>query len=210
MKEIKDNIIVIKSTPIANGKQVVFFGENFGKKRASVKGESTPSSKLKMATQPFCFLEAVFFERETGVLSFKTIEVESTNLEIAKDFDRLTAASLVLEVLETSSMAGEPNALKFHLAKIAISKIAAGVAPKGDPLISALWFMLKTIEMEGYGTANDFKINDKITQKILVDIESHDISKIDFIKPNEKELNLLKKYLKEVYFASFGATLNTI
>lgn len=201
MEEIKDKVIVIKSTKIKEAdKMVSLFSLSSGLIKAKLVGVLKPNAKLKFLTQPFCFAEVSLVKKGDFYTVTGAYPIE-TFFGITSDLDKFQAASCVLEILESFSLS-ENSYPEVFVSALKTFEIIEFENENIKPIL--IKFMLDVFKNAGYGFILDkcSECGSKILTKPYFDLREGNVvclaCKNDFsIKIGEEVLTTLKIISKE-------------
>lgn len=115
--------------------------------RAVAKGMRKPTSRFAGRLEPACVVDLM-------LASGRTLEIvsdaRSVDLHAAlrQEYDRLTAASVVLDVLDKMAVEGQPEERLFGLACATLSALESAEPSRQRAVVTG--FLLKAMSMHGY------------------------------------------------------------
>jgi DNA repair protein RecO (recombination protein O) len=158
--------IVLSSMPYREKDKLIhIYSVELGKITAILKGVSAPNSKLKFASQQFCFAK---FEL-TGSKEFYTVkgvELIDSFFDLTSDYDNYTLASSMLEI---SSIILKPNIIAENMFLCLIKTLQNIVYNNIDSKLAIVKFYISVLDMIGYGL--NFTTCDNCGLKFVGDIK---------------------------------------
>ncbi|MFR2891375.1 DNA repair protein RecO [Peptoniphilus grossensis] len=138
--------IVLNEMEFGESSKIIrVFTRNYGKISIMVKGAMTPRSKNLSVSQVFG-LNEYLLKKGQNFYYIGDAKIVESNFKIRESYDSLIYASLLLEVLEKSSLGGEANKKVFDLMRKTLSFFNLSK----DPISLALAFELKYLSFIGY------------------------------------------------------------
>ncbi len=120
--------------------------------RAVAKGARKPKGRLGARVEPFSVLDLLLHTgRNLEIVA--EAETVATHDGLRADYDRMTAASVVVDVLDKSSTEGQAEPQLFEMALVTLDEMESAPVPALEPLVFA--FLLKSLAMQGYRPALD-------------------------------------------------------
>jgi DNA repair protein RecO (recombination protein O) len=120
--------------------------------RAVAKGARKSKSRLGARVEPFSVLDLLLHTgRNLEIIA--EAETVATHDALRADYDRTTAASVVVDVLDKGSVEGQAEPQLFEMALVTLDVMEAAPVSALEPLVLA--FLLKSLAMHGYRPALD-------------------------------------------------------
>jgi DNA repair protein RecO (recombination protein O) len=120
--------------------------------RAVAKGARKPKSRLGARVEPFTVLDLLLHTgRNLEIVA--EAETVSTHDALRSDYDRMMAASVVVDVLDKGSVEGQEEPQLFDMALVTLDVMDSAPVSALEPLVLA--FLLKSLAMHGYRPALD-------------------------------------------------------
>ena len=170
--------IVYRSQPHKEADKRVFILTEGGPFSAVVKGAKKEAARLKSFVEPFSFCEFTFFNRNDYYQVIGASPVFDFKSELLKDYDRLTAASVILEA-GVKSFDGEFEYLIDTLKALIISN---------NHLLTIIRFVQHTIHSSGYGY--EYQVYDAVESPLQL------LSYINY-NENTDDLKIEKSLIKK-------------
>ena len=181
-------------------KNILLFSLEQGKFWATLKGVKSPTAKMKIAQNPFCYGEFVVEEGKAGqiVTSFEAIE---TFHEISENVDKYFEGTAILEVLNTIDFSSkEEIARVFVLTIRALKALCFG---KVLPLYVLDKFLISLFDLTGTPLSTDrcSSCGSKAFERMFIDYSTGELVCVNCLKYGDEELAkttlLALKFLKE-------------
>lgn len=145
--------IVLNEMEFGESSKIIrVFTRNYGKISIMVKGAMTPKSKNLSVSQVFGVNEYLL-KKGQNFFYISDAKIVESNFKIRGSYENLVYASLLLEILEKSSLGGEANKKAFDLMRKSLSFFNSSK----DPISLALAFELKYLSFIGYRPKLDAK-----------------------------------------------------
>lgn len=199
-----------------SSKIIRVFTKEYGKISIMVKGAMSPKSKNLSVSQVFGVNEYLL-KKGQSFFYISDSKILESNFKIRENYDNLIYASILLEILDKSSISGETNKKAFDL----LRKTLKFYNFTKDPISLALAFELKYLSFIGYRPRLDIKeksyfsiregiidfqdpFSFSLTRKDLVYLNEilygklEDIENIENIEISRKKYlhNIIIKYIK--------------
>ncbi len=169
--EYKADALVLRAADYGeNDRMVTLLTAGRGKIGAAMKGVRRAGAKLNFASQPFCFAEYVFAERE-GRYTVTQAALHEGFYGLRGDIEKFYAGASVLEACDVFSGEGmESGALLVA----AVETLNAIETEDGHTMSALVAFLLQTLRVSGYPvTAGDCPVcGKKIAGKLYFDMTS--------------------------------------
>lgn len=237
MEEIKDKVIVLKSTNSKEKDKIVsLFCLTKGKLNATLKGVLNPKAKLKFLAQPFCFAEVSLVKRGSFYTVTNAYAIE-TFFSLTSDLEKYYIACGVLEILNTFTL----NESDYPEIFVSALKAFEFMEFEGtNPKTALIKFMLDAFKASGYGLRLDFcsecgakiltepyfdlssgnvlclscktQYSVKLTNQILANlkiINKEDFSNLKTIRISSAVQDEILNLLKKAYYSKFGVELKS-
>lgn len=238
MEEIKDKVIVIKSTPSKEKDKIVsLFSLSSGVLKAKLPGVLKQNAKLKFLSQPFCFADVSLVKKGEFYTVVGAYPIE-TFFGITSSLEKYSMGCLVLEVLSSFSISENayPEIFVSSLKTLELLEFEE-VNPK--PIL--IKFMLEVFKAAGYSFLFDkcsecggkiltqpyFNFSDgsvvclacknemseKISKDVLLSMKLINGENFDNLKTvnfKEKTLSEILSLLKKAYLLKFGTNLKSL
>jgi DNA repair protein RecO (recombination protein O) len=115
--------------------------------RAVAKGARKPRSKLGARVEPFSVLDLLLHTGRNLEIVAEAETVE-THDGLRADYDRTTAASVVVDVLDKGSVEGQPEPQLFEMALVTLDVMERAPVEPLEAVVLA--FLLKSLALHGY------------------------------------------------------------
>lgn len=147
MAIIKTEAIVIKRYELRETSLlVVFFTRDFGKVTGEMKGIRADPKKFASPVEVFSHNEIIFYQkRNSSVHLVSQCDLKNCFLAIKKNIPAITAASVIVELLDGIMAQEDKNEEVFHLALSALSELSAGNSEK---IVTV--FKIKLLSLSGF------------------------------------------------------------
>jgi DNA repair protein RecO (recombination protein O) len=120
--------------------------------RAVAKGARKSKSRLGARVEPFSVLDLLLHTgRNLEIVA--EAETVQTHGGLRADYDRTTAAAVVVDVLDKGSTEGQAEPQLFDMALVTLDVMETAPVPALEPLVLA--FLLKSLAMHGYRPSLD-------------------------------------------------------
>ncbi|MFH1380754.1 MAG: DNA repair protein RecO [Candidatus Omnitrophota bacterium] len=107
------------------------YTRDFGKLKLVSKGARTPDQRFISAYELFALCDMVFYERKKkGFFLLSQCELVNFFSKIREDFDRLTYAAYLIELLGSSTGFGDKNQRLFELLLNSLELLSGNASPK--------------------------------------------------------------------------------
>ena len=170
-QEIITKAIVIKSVNYKdNDKILTLLTPEHGKISASLRGANKPQAKLKFAGQLFCFAEFCLVQYGNNKTVKTATEIESF-FDVAKDFEKLSIGSSLLEISDKITKEGE-NCYSVFLNTL--KALQTLVFSSTSPKLILTKYMLEVFRICGYELIMDRckSCGAKFNNNIFMNIET--------------------------------------
>lgn len=149
MPLIETESLVIKSYNLAEAdKIVVLLTHDHGVVRGVAKGAKRLNSKFGSSLEPFSFVRAEYFQKESvELVSIQKIDLIKSNFTAAANPDFLQKFSYLGDLLITFSPPHDPNETLYRMVKACIVTAAEDV---GTLLSTGVYFELWLLRLAGY------------------------------------------------------------
>ena len=237
MEEIKDRVIVIKSTAFKEkDKLVSLFSLSGGLIKAKLTGVLKPNAKLKFLTQPFCFAE-VELVKKGDFFTVKSAYPLESFYGITCDLEKFKIGSAILEVLGTFSLSESSYPEVFISALKAFEFLEFG---SENPKPILVKFMLDVFARAGYGfvfdkcsecggkiltqayfdfdtgsvlclackNASSVKVGNEVISSLNI-ISRENFDNLKTIKFKDNVLDEILSLFKKAYYLKFGINLKS-
>ncbi|MCI5642912.1 MAG: DNA repair protein RecO [Peptoniphilus sp.] len=145
--------IVLNEMEFGESSKIIrVFTRNYGKISIMVKGAMTPKSKNLGVSQVFGVNEYLL-KKGQNFFYIGDAKIVESNFKIRDDYYNLIYASILLEILEKSSIRGEANERVFDLMRKSLNFFNF----TKDPISLAIAFELKYLSFIGYRPKLDIK-----------------------------------------------------
>lgn len=155
--EEKANGIVLGGVNVAeNDKILSVFTVEQGTVSAKIKGVKKAGAKLKFASEPFCFAEFIFLDKN----GFKTVinaSLIDSFYPIREDIRKFYAGSVVLEFIKKFAKENIVSHDLFFCAVDALKELAYGE----NYAFATVRFLISALSLAGYGLTFSATITDK-------------------------------------------------
>jgi len=145
----KTEAVVLKTINHGDTSRIItLYSRDTGKLKLIAKGVRSPKNKSSGLFQPTRHLQVVYYEKERSELQlFKSGELMNGFFGLEDDFDRLTLAQVMVELLDRSTEGEEGHEAIFHLVTNDLHQLST----KGKSPASVYWhFHLHLLKELGY------------------------------------------------------------
>lgn len=140
--------LVLRKTKLGETDVIVTLLAQDGRQlRAVAKGMRKPGSRFGGRLEPFCVVDLLLHAgRSLEVVT----EAETVNsfAPLREDFDRSTAASVLVDVLDKTAQEGQTEERVFAMAEATLAVMADAPVPALPAIVSG--FLAKALAMQGY------------------------------------------------------------
>ena len=144
---IESKGVVIRQTKYSESDRILtIFTKDKGKIQAIAKGARKPKSKLISSTETFCYSEFILYKGKS-LYNINQGDVINSFYSLREDIYKLSYATYILELIDSSLLEEEPNDILFELL-VKTLKILSET--KGDYKKLLLAFQIKYISFIGY------------------------------------------------------------
>lgn len=146
----KTEAVVLKSLNHGDTSKIVtLYARDRGKLKLIAKGVRSPKSKAGGLFQPTRHLQIIYYEKTQSDLQlFKSGELINGFFGLESDFDRLTLAMVIVELLDRSTEDEESHASTFDL----LTQTLKDLSQPDKPASRTYWkFHLQLLKALGYG-----------------------------------------------------------
>lgn len=146
---IKTTGIVLKSSKhtIEAARLLEIFSPEMGKFSAVIRGVEKPKAKLAVASQPFCFGEFVFAERN-GYYTVTDCYVYDSFFNLAYNLDGYVLGCAMLEATSKVVQMGQENLEHF---KLLLNSLKVIVYENAEPTAVMIKFLMELLNSAGFG-----------------------------------------------------------
>lgn len=145
----KTEAVVLKTLNHGDTSKIItLYSRDTGKLKLIAKGVRSPKSKAAGLFQPTRHLQVVYYEKQRSELQlFKSGELTNGFFGLEEDFDRLTLAQVMVELLDRSTEGEESHEAIFHL----VTDDLLHLSEKVHPPANVYWhFHLHLLRELGY------------------------------------------------------------
>lgn len=147
MEDITITGIVLNSMKYKEKDRLIhIFSVELGNITAILKGVDTPSSKLKFASQLFCFAKFDLTEGH-GFYVVKSVELIDSFFDLSLDYETFSLANSMLEIC---NFILKPDIIAENLFLILLKTLQNIVYNSISPWVAVLKFYVDTLDMVGY------------------------------------------------------------
>lgn len=122
----KAEAVVLKTLNHGDTSKIItLYSKEFGRLKLIAKGVRAPKSKALGLFQPIRHLQVIYYSKaNSGLQMFKSGELINGYFGLENDFDRLTLALVVIELLDRSVEDEEPHPKLFQLLTTTLSRLS--------------------------------------------------------------------------------------
>ena len=158
--------IVLSSMPYKDKDRIIhIFSVELGVVSGILKGVMSPNSKMKFASQPFCFGK-FDLTKSKDMYIVKGVELIETFFDITNDYDKYKLSSLMLEICKIIM---KPNIISESLFISLLKSLQGIVYEETSYKLVVTKFLLRVLDIMGYGL--NFETCDNCGLKFMGDIK---------------------------------------
>jgi len=148
MAILRTDAIVVKRYDLRETSLLVnFFSREFGKLTGEMKGIRAEPAKFASSVELFSLNEIIFYQRRnSSVHLISQCDLKENFSGIRRNLDLITAASVIIELLDGVMAQEDKNEEVFTLALAALSELAANTNP--DKIVTL--FKIKLLALSGF------------------------------------------------------------
>ncbi len=155
MTLFRDRGVVLRTIRLGEADRIVtLMTEQHGKVRAVAKGVRRTTSKFGSRLEPLSHVALLGWQGRGDLDIVNQVEVLDTHRVVREDLDRMSAAMIMLEVVD---QVGQERHANPRLYEMLVGAIAA-LAVQNSPMVSAA-FLLKVLALEGSAPVLDMCVS---------------------------------------------------